>query len=170
MVEQVIWKHLAKLQELGLLSSEQTNPLLVDSSFLEARKQRNTPEGNERTKKEPSITKEDLWPGEANKHKRLHKDIEASWTKKGNKVFFGYKIYVLVESDGNFMIHIVTTTAKDHDSQVLDLMFLKGEDEGRELYADSAYSGANLLEQIRSFGLILRVNKKSQKNQPITDF
>lgn len=166
-VEEVVWRHLVELKETSLLSSEQTNPLILDSSFVEARKQRNTPEENERIKKEPGITKEDLWPGEKNKHKRFHKDIKATWTKKRNQVFFGYKIHILVESDCNFVIHMVTTTSKEHDSQVLDLMFLKEADEGRELYADSAYSGANHIELVRSFGLTPCICEKDQKNQPL---
>lgn len=164
-MELIALHHVEHLQTIGLISTDQSNPLILDSSFVEAPKQRNTHEENARIKAGASA--EELWPGEENKHKRRHKDVDASWTKKGDKTYFGYKLHALVEGMGKFMIYMKMTTAKVHDSQVIPHV-LSDEDAGRDFHADSAYSGTKQNEQICSFGLWPRVCEKGFRDRPLT--
>ena len=61
---------------------------IIDSSFTEVRVQRNTPEENKAIKAGEG---EKLWVDQP--AKKRQKDIDARWTKKGNKTFFGYKLH-----------------------------------------------------------------------------
>ena len=61
-MERIALHHVEHLQTIGLISTDQSNPLILDSSFVEAPKQRNTHEENARIKAGAST--EELWPGE----------------------------------------------------------------------------------------------------------
>ena len=142
------------------------DPLLLDSSFVEAPKQRNSREENQKIKEGQSA--EQIWPGEENKHKRRHKDVDASWTKKNDKTFYGYKMHVLADSVHKFILYVSTTTAKVHDSQAIGDV-LSEEDAGRKLYADSAYCGEPQKELTRSFGVEPVFCVKGRVNHPLTE-
>ena len=61
---------------------------IIDASFVEAPRQRNTREENERIK---SGNGKDLWND--NPHKKCHKDTDARWTKKRGEKHYGYKLH-----------------------------------------------------------------------------
>jgi len=62
---------------------------IVDASFVEVPRQRNSREENKQIK-------EGKVPGEwlENRHKLSQKDIDARWTKKNNETFYGYKNHI----------------------------------------------------------------------------
>lgn len=165
-MELIAQKHLELLTDEGILTDEKENPLLLDSSFVEAPRQRNTREENEKIKDGQSA--EQIWAGEENKHKRRHKDVDASWTKKNNQTFYGYKMHVLAEAMNKFILYVTTTTAKVHDSQAIGDL-LSDKDEGRKLFADSAYCGAPQQEITRSFGVEPEFCVKGRVNHPLTE-
>ena len=115
---------------------------MIDASFTIAPRQRNTREENEKIKNGEG---DDLWND--NKHKKCHKDIDARWTKKNNENFYGYKNHAKVDTKSKFVNTFVVTSASVHDSQATDDL-LDENDEGQELYADSAYTGENQEETI----------------------
>lgn len=59
---------------------------MIDASFVEVPRQRNTREENKMIKEGKS---DELW--QDNLHKKCQKDIDARWTKKNNQVYYGYK-------------------------------------------------------------------------------
>ena len=85
---------------------------LVDASFTIAPRQRNTREENDKIKKGEG---DDLWNDQP--HKKCHKDIDASWTKKNNETFYGYKNHAKVDTKSKFINTFAVTTASVHDSQ-----------------------------------------------------
>jgi len=48
--------------------------------------------------------------------KRRKKDIDATWTKKHGKSYFGYKLSVNIDKKYKLIRKIVTDTASTHDS------------------------------------------------------
>ena len=60
---------------------------IIDASFVEAPRQRNTREENERIK---SVDGKDLWNDKP--HKKCHKDTDARWTKNRGEKHYGYKL------------------------------------------------------------------------------
>ena len=77
---------LTELENLGLVINEGK---IVDASFIEVPRQRNSKEENEQIKagETPAKFKE-------NPHKLAQKDLDAQWTKKNNETFYGYKNHV----------------------------------------------------------------------------
>jgi IS5 family transposase len=136
---------------------------MVDASFTVAPRQRNTREENQIIKEGKG---DELWNEKPNKKK--HKDIDARWTKKNGVTFYGYKNHVKVDSKSKFIDTYVVTDASVHDSQPLDdLLELK--DDAQDLYADSAYTGADQDKVIAKYKLNNQVHQKGYRNKPLSE-
>ncbi|MDR3109838.1 MAG: transposase, partial [Planctomycetaceae bacterium] len=99
---------------LEMLESKGIKPqggTLVDGTFVEVPRQHNTKEENAQLKK--GEVPESF---EHNKHKLAQKDCDASWTKKGDASFFGYKNHPWVDAVWKLIWGYGVTTAKVHDS------------------------------------------------------
>ena len=136
---------------------------IIDSSFTEVRVQRNTAEENKIIK---SGEGETLWQDQPTKKRQ--KDIDARWTKKGNKSFFGYKIHTKVCALTKLIVQIHTTPAHVHDSQVIAPL-LNDKDKEKQVYADAGYAGAAQEALVRGFGAIPVFCEKAYRNVPLTD-
>ena len=49
-------------------------------------------------------------------------DPEASWTKKGDNLYYGYKHHILVENKEGLILSVSTTKASSHDSAHLRVL------------------------------------------------
>ncbi len=77
------------------------------------------------------------------------RDPEASFTKKHGKTYHGYKLHAATDRSG-IITDVITSTAKDHDSQYIDELI---EDEPRAVLADSAYSDQDRRERLEERGV-----------------
>jgi Transposase DDE domain./Transposase domain (DUF772). len=84
---------------------------IVDASIVNVPKQRNSREENARIK-EGDIPED--WP----ENKRRRKDVDARWTKKNGKSFYGYKNHVSVDVKHKLIRSYTVTDAALHDSNV----------------------------------------------------
>ena len=159
--ESITYAHLEELREQGLLGN--TGAMILDGSFVEAPKQRNTREENQLIKQGRGG---ELWNDQP--AKKRQKDVDARWTKKNNEVHYGYKIHALADASSKFLIHNVATPANVHDSKALNWVLNEEEDEGRVLYADSAYAGKELEEIVRYFNVTPYFCEKGRVNHPLT--
>lgn len=155
-------EHVDELSEAGLIGTEAR---ILDGSFVEARKQRNTREENRLIKKE-NKTAQDLWGDQPAKARQ--KDTDARWAKKGNETHFGYKVHAYADEKSKLVVHVHTTPANVHDSQVLENV-LGDDDRGMSFFADSAYSGKPQLDIIKSFGMYPLVCEKGTSKTPLTE-
>lgn len=151
---------LKELESLNLVAHEGK---IIDASFVEVPRQRNSREENKEVKegKIPASF-------EANRHKKAQKDIDARWTKKNNVSYFGYKNNVKIDTKGKIIINFDVTDASVHDSQVIDNL-LDEKDKGQPFYADSAYTGPNQEAIIAKNEMTNKVIEKGYKNRPLTD-
>jgi transposase, IS5 family len=161
LIEPIFDLFLQQLEKLGLIVNEGK---IVDASFVEVPRQRNSREENQKIKEENQIPAS--W--KTAPHKLSQKDIDARWTKKNNQTFFGYKNHVKTDKSSKLITKYVVTDASVHDSQTLELL-LDEKDKGQELYADSAYTGEEQAKTIESKELINKVHEKGYKNKPLTD-
>ena len=138
---------------------------MVDASFHEVPRQRNSREENKEIK-EGKIPAE--WEKEENKHKLPHKDVEARWTKKNNETYYGYKNHIKADVGSKLIDDYRVTAANVHDSQVLAEL-LDEKDAGQDFYADSAYTGEDQEESIKKVKMINQVHEKGYKNKPLTE-
>jgi len=137
---------------------------MVDASFVEAPRQRNTREENKHIKE--TGTAPEQWGEKPNKKRQ--KDIDARWTKKNNATFYGYKNHVKSDTKTKLIEEYIVTDASVHDSQVIEEL-LTEKDENQPFYADSAYTGEEQEKVYKKKKVINKVIEKGYKNKPLTE-
>ena len=137
---------------------------IIDASFVEVPRQRNTREENETIKSGGT-------PAEWEKHpaKLRQKDTEARWTKKNDETFFGYKNHVTVDAKSKLIRAYETTSAEVHDSQVFENI-LDPQNTNQSVYADSAYASTEHESLLKDLQYKNRIHEKAARNKPLTDF
>lgn len=147
----------ARLAQAGLVLNEGK---IIDASIVDAPVQRNSRDENQRIK-------ENDIPEDWSAAKRQQKDVDATWTQKHGKNFFGYKNHVKVDAGSKLIDHYQVTTACVHDSTVVwDL--LTEEDQGQDLHGDKAYDNAHTKQGVRLAKMKYRVLKQARRNKPLT--
>lgn len=134
---------------------------IVDATFVEVPKQRNTREENAHIKD----TKEA--PSDWSEAKKRQKDTDAEWTKKNNQTFFGYKCHTLVSSMTKLIERYTVTGTATHDSQ--EFLALINPLLDREVWADSAYGSAMTFEALEAMNIQAHINRKGTRGHPLTD-
>ena len=129
------------LKATGFVAKEGT---LVDASFVDAPRQRNTRWENEEIKagvvpswmdKSPSV--------------KSQKDFDARWTKKGDETHYGFKNHAKVDLKSKLITGYKATSANVHDSQVLSDLVDKSDN---VLLADSAYHSDEINDHLAACG------------------
>lgn len=118
----------AHLESQGLIAREGS---IIDASFTEAPRQRNSREQNQRIKEGERPEEFDTNPAVGRQ-----KDSEARWTKKNNESHFGWKNHVKADLKTKFIVKSTTTAANVHDSQVFEELL---DDKDQAVLADCAY-------------------------------
>jgi len=116
----LILSHIARA---GLLVKEGT---IVDATIIEQSR------GHDTGKKDDSGNKIST------------RDPEASFTKKNDRTYHGYKLHASTDLSG-VVTGVMVSTAKDHDSNFIDELT---KDETRAVIADSAYSDRQRREDL----------------------
>ena len=142
------------LQEAGVTYSKGT---IIDSSFHEAPRQRNSREENAHIKETHEA------PEEWSEEKRRHKDIDATWTRKGGVTYFGTKNHVAVDEGTKLIRNYVVGTASQHDSRVCEDLMPEGTE---EMLADSAYAGEEREARLRERGIEPLIVERRRRGQP----
>lgn len=160
LIEKLFNLFLVELDKLGLIINEGQ---IVDASFVEAPKQRNSKDENKEIKegKTPKIFLE-------NKHKLAQKDVDARWTKKSNVSYYGYKNHIKADAKSKIIKKYVVTPANESDPKSLDNL-LDSSDSGQTLWADSAYTGELQEDTINKKNLKNEVIEKGCRYKPLTE-
>jgi IS5 family transposase len=149
-----------ELEKLGLIVNEGK---IIDASFVEVPRQRNSKQENEEIKngQTPKSFDENL-------NKKSQKDVDARWTQKNKVNFFGYKNHIKADSESKIITKYGVTSANVHDSQMLDNL-IDDKDKDENLYADSAYTGQEQEKIIQEKEMKNKVSEKGYKNKPLTE-
>ena len=133
---------------------------IIDATFVEAPKRRNT-------RQENAIIKEgngdSLWND--NPHKKSHKDTDARWTKKRGETHYGYKGHAKVDKKSKLIDTQCTTDASVHDSNVIAQLITE-KDKNQRLYLDAGYAGKE--DVVKENGMRLVICEKGYRNYPLT--
>ena len=148
-----------QLEEAHLITHTGT---IVDATFVEAPRQRNSKD-ERKDIKEGKVP--EAWEKEGNSHKLRQKDMDATWTRKGNQTYFGYKDHVKADADSKLITDYRVTTASTHDSQPMPEM-INSDDQA--VYADSAYWGKTVAEALPE-GVKNCIHERGTKQQPLTE-
>jgi IS5 family transposase len=146
----------AHLARRGLLPKE---GVIVDASFVEVPRQRNS-------RAENALLKEGQSPAEWSVKMRAHKDVDARWTKKNGQVFYGYKDHLKVNRRTKLIETAAVTTASVHDSQAVDGLVQAGD---VVMYGDCAYASARLTELLDGRGVGTVVVQKAVRGRPLNE-
>ena len=149
-----------ELKKRGFIANEGS---IIDATFVEVPRQRNTHEENEKIKN-GEVPEE--WQKPENAAKLAQKDTDARWTKKNNETFYGYKDSVLADAKSKLICDYSVTNAAVHDSLACRTLITS---EIKSLYADSAYSGKEIAEILESLGIENHIHEKGYRNKPLTD-
>ena len=150
------------LVEIGIVKHEGS---LIDATFVETPKQRNSREENAKIKK-GEVPEE--WENPKNVHKRRQKDTDAKWAKKRNEVHYGYKDHTKVDKKSKIIVDFTVTSASVHDVNEFEGLMAKND---KEAWLDSAYASAEHVARIieKYPDLILHICEKGKKNAPLTE-
>ena len=151
------------LKELELLNLIINEGKIIDASFIEVPKQRNSRAENNEIKS--GNTPESF---DKNSNKKSQKDLDARWTKKNNVSYYGYKNHVKVDAKSKLIVKYEVTDASVHDSQVLENL-LDEKDADEDFSGDSAYSGENQRDIISQKEMNDKTCKKGYRNNPLTE-
>jgi IS5 family transposase len=133
---------------------------IVDASIVSVPKQRNSREENSRIKQ--GGVPED-WP----ENKRRRKDVDARWTKKNGKTFFGYKNHVSVDVKYKLIRNYEVTDAAQHDSNVFETIL--SENTSKDIWADSAYRSEERLDRLKEDGFREHIQRKGCRHRKLTE-
>lgn len=149
------------LAECGLVASKGQ---IIDASFAEAPRQRNTRKENEQIK--AGETPEE-WDEKPAKH--CQKDVDARWTQKNGINYYGYKNHICIDVKHKLIRAWAVTEASRHDSQVVEELIANDNTSGA-VWADSAYRAAEIFELLEKWGLREHVQRKGYRGHPLSDW
>jgi IS5 family transposase len=135
---------------------------IVDATFVEVPKQRNSKDENDEIKA-GKIPAE--WQTNENRHKLAQKDTDARWVTKTKERHYGYKDHIKIDKKSKIITKYRVTSAKIHDSRELKNLIEKRKD--RRIYADSAYTGEEVQKCI-SKKILNRIHEKGYRNKSLT--
>lgn len=135
---------------------------IVDASIVAAPVQRNTREEN-------AAIKEGRVPEGWSEEKLRQKDVEARWTKKNGKSYFGYKNHMSVDVKHKLIRGYEVTDASVHDSRVFDELLDEG-NTSRDVWADSAYRSEDAIEGLEADGYREHIQRKGVRGRELTEW
>ena len=135
---------------------------IIDASIVQAPRQRNSRDENKQIK--DGNPPEDWKPG-----KRRQKDVDARWTKKNGRTYYGYKNHISIDVKHKFVRTYEVTTASVHDSQVFEEL-LDPKNSSRDVWADSAYRSENSLDYLSGEGYREHLQRKGCRHAKLTSW
>jgi len=147
-----------QLHERGLLAQPGK---LVDASFVDVPRQRNTREENAMIKGGGTPAEWDEQPA-----KQRQKDVEARWTKKNAEVHYGYKNHVKADAQSKLIEQYAVTDASVHDSQMLEPLVARTDG---AVYADSAYRSEKAEAMLAEKQITSQIHERAYRNRPLSD-
>jgi IS5 family transposase len=134
---------------------------LVDASFVDVPRQRNTREENATIKGGGAPV---AWAEQPAKQRQ--KDLDARWTKKNDEVHYGYKNHVKAEAQSKLIEKYAVTDASVHDSQMLAPLV---DPTDGAVYADSAYRSAETETLLAQQQVSSQIHERAYRNRPLSD-
>ncbi len=146
------------LDQKGLIAKAGS---IIDASFVDAPKQRNSRDQNKKLKEGecPEGFEKDTSKG-------AQKDCDARWAKKNNQTHFGYKNHAKVDLKSKLIDSYATTPASTHDSQIFEELLAKKD---QAILADSAYKSEKNEQVILDHNLEGFIIAKAYRNKPLTE-
>lgn len=134
---------------------------MIDATLVPAPKQKIS-------RREKEIIDQQATPSDWEPAQRCQKDIDATWTQKHGKYYFGYKLSVNVDKKHKFIRKIVTDTASTGDACHFEEA-LDPANTSRDVYADRGDPSRAREAWLKREGYRNQIQRKGQKNQPLSE-
>lgn len=141
----------------GIIAKEGS---IVDASFVNVPRGRNTREENDAIKQ--GNIPENF---EDNPAKLSQKDCDARWVTKNKERHYGYKNHVNADAKTKLITKFTTSSASVHDSQKACELI---DNTDKRLYADSAYISQDIENKIWLKGIKSYIHERAYRNKPLT--
>lgn len=152
-----------KLMDQGIIAREGS---MVDASFVEVPRQRNSREEN-------ADIKQDATPlsfGKQGKHGKRHtlcqKDRDARWMTKNGERHYGYKNHVNADENTKLITKFTTTSAAPHDSTEFENLI---DETDNRVHADSAYRSEEIERYLQSIQCESQIHERAYRNKPLSE-
>lgn len=146
------------LEGKGIVAREGS---IIDASFTEAPRQRNSREANRSIKQGERPEEFDENPAVGRQ-----KDSEARWTKKNHESHYGWKNHVKADLKTKIILNSTTTPASVHDSQVFEELL---DDKDQAVLADSAYHSAEHEAHLIKINAQEFLMRKATRGHPLSE-
>lgn len=147
-----------QLAQAGFLAR---NGQLIDASILRAPVQHFT-------KAEKQTLDRGEVPEDWSPAKRAQKDVDARWTKKHGKSYFGYKAHVNTDAKHKLVRTCAVTDAAVHDTNHFEDL-LDPYNTSREVSADKGYVDAQREARLTQDGWRIRVQRKAKRGKRLSE-
>jgi len=116
---------------------------------------------------EKTQIKEHAMPSGWSPEKRRQKDVDATWTKKHGKSYFGFKLSASTDNRYKVIRKIKISTASAHDTLHLEDV-LDPSNSSRDIYADKGYADHQREQRLKVSGWRPQIQRKAGKGKPIS--
>jgi IS5 family transposase len=132
--------------------------MVIDARIVEVPKQRNS-------RKDHDLIKEGLMPADWRDEpaKARQKDLDARWTKKHGKSYYGYKNHVNVDVKHKLIRRYQVSPADVHDSQKLKALLDPG-NTLKTVWADSAYRSRESDTLLKKRAMVNRIHYRAWRD------
>ena len=100
--------------------------------------------------------------------KRRQKDMDARWTKKHGKSYYGYKVSANADNRYKLVRKIVVSTASEHDTLHFERV-LDPSNTNCDILADKGYVDGEREARLNQQGWRMRIQRKGSKDKPISE-
>ena len=145
------------LEQQGMIAREGS---IVDASFVDAPRQRNSRRENEQIK-----SGERPEGFESDTSKGRQKDCDARWAKKNDETHYGYKNHAKVDAKSKLVVDYASTAANVHDSQVFEQLI---DEQDEAVFADSAYLSESNREHLLNKDCQDFILLKAHRGKPLS--
>jgi len=162
LTQQLFDQFATMLMNKGVIAKEGS---IVDATFVDVPRQRNSKEENADIKK--GATPLEFGKKDKNgKQSKLHqKDCDARWTKKNDEKHFGYKNHINADEKTKLITKYSVTDAAVHDIREVENLVDKSDN---RLHADSAYKSKEIEEYLKSIDCESFIHEKGYRDNPLT--
>jgi IS5 family transposase len=155
-LDTLFYRFVSQLEGNGIITHSGS---IVDATFVDAPRQRNTREENEEITEGKTPKGWDKKP-----NKKRQKDVDARWATKNKELHYGYKDHIKIDKKSKIITKFSVTSAEVHDSQELKNLVDKKD---KRLYGDSAYTGEEV-QSCMSKKTKNRIHEKGYRDHPLT--
>ena len=152
-----------QLMSKGIIAKEGS---MIDASFVDVPRQRNSKEDNADIKKGAVPIKFSIKDKHGKRSKLAQKDIDARWMTKSKERHYGYKDHINADEKTKLITKYSVSSAAPHDSTEIDNIIDKTD---KRLHADSAYRSKDIEKFLKEQHCESFVHEKGYRGKPLTE-